>query len=106
MALHDAATRAGVGFVAEGFADRAYLPTGRLVPRTEAGAVIDDVAQVSERAVRMARDGVVRAIDGSDVAVQPQSVCLHGDTPGAVELARAVRSALADAGLDVRAFTG
>ena len=103
-ALAEAAARAGLDFVTEAFADRAYLPTGRLVPRTEAGAVVDDPAVVGERAVRMARDGTVRAIDGSDVRVRPESVCLHGDTPGAVDLARAVRSALTDAGVDVRAF--
>ena len=103
-AMQAAAERAGVQFVAEAFADRAYLSTGRLVPRGEPGAVVDDPAQVSERAVRIARDGVLIAIDGGDVAVRPASLCLHGDTPGAVALARAVRAALARADIPVRAF--
>jgi UPF0271 protein len=66
--------------------------------------VITDPAQVCERAVRMAVDGTVEAVDGSVVAVEVQSICLHGDTPGAVSLAVAVRAALTDAGVAVAPF--
>jgi UPF0271 protein len=103
-ALQAAAETAGIPFVTEAFADRAYLPTGRLVTRAETGAVIEDKAEVIARTVRMVRDGVVGAIDGSDVAIRADSVCLHGDTPGAVGLARAVRAALTQAGVTLRAF--
>ena len=103
-ALQEAAVSAGVPFVVEAFADRAYLPTGRLVPRSEPGAVIDDVAAVTARAVRMARDGVVRTVGGTDVDVRADSLCLHGDTPGAVEMAHAVRAGLAEAGIELRPF--
>ncbi|WP_119727827.1 LamB/YcsF family protein [Thermomonospora amylolytica] len=101
-AVHEVAD--GLTVVAECFADRAYTPEGRLVPRREPGAVVHDEGLVIERAVRMAVDGVVTAIDGTDVPVNARSVCVHGDTPGAVGLARAVRRALVDAGVEVRAF--
>jgi UPF0271 protein len=104
-ALADAAGAAGVPFVPEAFADRAYLPGGRLVARTEAGAVLTDAAAVVDQAISIARDGQVRASDGSLVAVEARSLCLHGDTPGAVALARAVRAALAEQGITVAAFT-
>ncbi|NEK86528.1 LamB/YcsF family protein [Blastococcus saxobsidens] len=100
------AADAGLRTVAEGFADRGYTPEGTLVPRNAAGAVVHDPAEVAERAVRMAADGIVVAVDGSRVAVEVESVCVHGDTPGAVDLARSVRSSLESAGLTVAAFTG
>ena len=103
-ALHAAAAAAGLPVVAEAFADRAYTPGGTLVPRTEPGAVVHDPDQVVARAVRMARDGEVVAVDGSLVAVRARSLCLHGDTPGAAELAGRVRAALAAAGVTVEAF--
>lgn len=103
-AVEAAARDVGVPFVAEAFADRAVTAAGRLVPRGEPGAVLTDVAAVVQRVVRMAVDGVVRAADGGDVAVAPASVCVHGDTPGAVVLAHAVRAALVDAGVQVRSF--
>ncbi|WP_067814496.1 LamB/YcsF family protein [Actinomadura kijaniata] len=90
--------------VAECFADRAYTPEGRLVSRREPGAVVHDTDAVVERAVRMATDGTVVAVDGSVVRLDARSVCVHGDTPGAVELARAVRSALEAAGVTPRPF--
>ncbi|MDQ1662105.1 MAG: 5-oxoprolinase (ATP-hydrolyzing) subunit [Blastococcus sp.] len=105
-ALLDRAGRAGLRAVPEGFADRGYTADGTLVPRNLPGALIDDPALVAERAVRMAVDGVVVAVDGSRVEVDVASVCVHGDTPGAVELARAVRAALTAAGIGVAAFTG
>jgi 5-oxoprolinase (ATP-hydrolysing) subunit A len=104
-ALADAAALAGVPFVPEAFADRAYLPSGRLVSRTEAGSVLTDAAAVLGQAVSIARDGEVRAIDGSVVTVAARSLCLHGDTAGAVALARAVRAALAEQGISIAAFT-
>ncbi len=103
--LLDAAARAGLRAVPEGFADRAYLPSDELVPRTEDGAVLTDPAEIAARAVRMARDHEVEAVDGTVVSCPVESVCVHGDTPGAVAIARAVRDALAAAGIAVRPFT-
>lgn len=102
--LEAAAAEHALPFVTEAFADRAYLPTGRLVPRSQFGAVLHDPAVVVERAVRIAHDRTVVAVDGSVVSVPAASLCLHGDTPGAVELARAVRTALQHAGLHLAAF--
>lgn len=101
-AVHDVAE--GLTVVAECFADRAYTPSGRLVSRREAGAVVHDPDVVVRRAVRMAIDGTVVAVDGTEVALQARSICVHGDTPGAVALAKAVRSALSDAGVTLEAF--
>lgn len=94
----------GVQTVVEAFADRAYDRDGRLVPRTVEGSVVHDVQEVCERALRLAIDGEVVAVDGTVVRVQPASLCVHGDTPGAVELAAAVRRTLAEAGVDVAPF--
>jgi UPF0271 protein len=104
--LEAAAERHGLPFVAEAFADRAYTPAGRLVARGSAGAVVTDPDEVAARAVRMATHGVVEAVDGSLVTVRPQSVCVHGDSPRAVEMARAVRDALAAAGVELAPFSG
>ena len=103
-ALLRSAEAAGMRPVAEGFADRGYTADGRLVPRREPGALVEDPAAVAERAVRMATDGVVVAVDGTALLMPVESVCVHGDTPGAAELARAVRAALTAAGVDVRPF--
>jgi UPF0271 protein len=103
-ALARLAAAAGLRVVAEGFADRAYRPDGRLVPRSEPGALVTDVATATARAVRMAVDGVVEAVDGSVIAMPVESLCVHGDTPAAVQLARAVRAALLAAGLPVAPF--
>jgi UPF0271 protein len=100
------ATAAGLRAVSEAFADRAYTPEGRLVPRTEPGAVLHDPAEVAARVVRLAREGVVAAVDGTDVEVRAESVCIHGDTPGAVEMARSVRRALEAAAIEIRPFAG
>ncbi|MGY2065472.1 LamB/YcsF family protein [Blastococcus sp. SYSU DS0619] len=105
-ALLVGAAAAGLPTVAEGFADRGYAPDGTLVPRGAAGALVHDPAAVAERAVRMALDGTVVAVDGSTVRVDVRSVCVHGDTPGAVGLARAVRGALEAAGVRVGPFAG
>ncbi len=104
-ALLRTAEAAGLRTVAEGFADRGYTSAGRLVPRRDPGALVNEPGRVAARAVRMAADGEVEAVDGTVVPVAVESVCVHGDTPGAVALARAVRTALAEAGLGPRAFT-
>ncbi|MFI0448522.1 LamB/YcsF family protein [Actinomadura sp. 6N118] len=101
-AVHEVAD--GLTVVAECFADRAYTPEGRLVSRREPGAVIHEPAVVVERAVRMAVDGVVVSVDGAEVPLLARSICVHGDTPGAVELARSVRSALTEAGVTLESF--
>jgi 5-oxoprolinase (ATP-hydrolysing) subunit A len=103
-AVHHVAERYGVPSVSECFADRAYTPSGTLVSRRELGAVLHDADEVAARAVRMARDGVVTAVDGTDVRIEARSVCVHGDTPGAVALAEAVRKALVGAGVSVESF--
>lgn len=95
---------AGLPTVREAFADRGYLPSGELVPRGREGAVLHDPAKVAARVVGLVTTGTVRAVDGTEVAVDAGSVCVHSDTPGAVELLRAVRRALEDAGVVVRAF--
>ena len=105
-ALLRAAEAAGLPTVREGFADRGYTPSGTLVPRREPGALVLDPGTVAERAVRMAVDGEVVAVDGTRVRVDVESVCVHGDTAGAVELAAAVRTALEAAGLVPAAFAG
>jgi 5-oxoprolinase (ATP-hydrolysing) subunit A len=98
------AAAAGVPTVTEAFADRAYLPDGRLAPRGTPGAVITDAAEVVRRCVEMAATGRFEAVDGSDVAVQPRSLCVHGDTPGAVELADKIRTGLTGAGVTITRF--
>lgn len=88
----------------EAFADRGYTPEGRLVPRSQPGALLHDPLEVAQRMVRMATTGILPAADGTDVTVRADSICVHGDTPGAVELAVSVRRALAESGVDVRPF--
>ncbi|HZN20646.1 MAG TPA: 5-oxoprolinase subunit PxpA [Micromonosporaceae bacterium] len=102
--LAAAAAAGGLRVVREGFADRAYQPDGRLVPRTVAGAMVTDVEEVAARAVRMAVAGEVVAVDGTVVACPVESLCVHGDTAGAVALAGWVREALAAAGVAVAPF--
>ncbi|KTS04080.1 5-oxoprolinase subunit PxpA [Microbacterium testaceum] len=102
-AIAGAAASAGLPFVHEAFLDRGYTAAGGLVPRGEAGALIDDPARVAERALRLVRDGDVETVDGDRLAVEAASLCLHGDTPSAVAMARAVRAALDAAGVEVRA---
>ncbi len=103
-ALLRLAERAGLRTVPEGFADRGYLPTGALVPRSSPGALVTDPDEVVARAVRMATGGEVVAVDGTVVAAGVESLCVHGDTPGAASLARAVRDALSRAGVPVLPF--
>ncbi|MFF4348579.1 LamB/YcsF family protein [Streptomyces sp. NPDC001530] len=98
------AERAGLPTATEAFADRAYTEEGTLVPRTQDGAVITDTDTVVERSVGLARFGVVTSHSGERIPVRARSLCLHGDTPGAVELARRVRARLESAGVQVEAF--
>ncbi|MDF3048432.1 MAG: protein ybgL [Pseudonocardia sp.] len=99
-----AAEKAGLRAVPEFFVDRAYTREGTLVSRREAGAVLHDPDDVSARVLRLVTDGVVTAIDGSDVTVRAESACVHGDSPGAVDMARAVRSCLEKAGVVLEPF--
>ncbi|MET8647814.1 5-oxoprolinase subunit PxpA [Streptomyces sp. NPDC004074] len=102
--LLEVAEKAGLPAVTEAFADRAYTEEGTLVPRGEDGAVVTDPDGVVERSVGLARFGVVTAHSGREISVRARSLCLHGDTPGAVGLARRVRAALEAAGVHVEAF--
>ena len=99
--MRSAAADAGLRFVPEAFADRRYLPDGSLQPRGEAGSVIDDPSAAAAQARMIATEGAVTAVDGSRVALSAESICCHGDTPGAVQIAAAVRSALASDGVRV-----
>jgi UPF0271 protein len=98
-----AGQRAGLRTAREGFADRAYKRDGTLVPRTEPGAVIEDPEVVVNRAVSMARDRAIDAIDGSRIALEVETICVHGDTPGAATLTSRIRAALTGAGVSVLA---
>ncbi|MDN4588372.1 LamB/YcsF family protein [Xenophilus aerolatus] len=95
---------AGLRTVAEAFADRGYRADGSLVPRNQPGAVLHDPEAVAERMLRLAREGTMVADDGSTVRVDAESICVHGDSPGAVALARRVRERLEAEGIAVRAF--
>jgi 5-oxoprolinase (ATP-hydrolysing) subunit A len=98
-----AGKRAGLRTASEGFSDRAYQSDGTLVPRQQAGALIHDPEVVARRAVRMVREQVVDTIDGSPVSLVVDTICVHGDTPGAAALAACIREALSDAGIEVKA---
>jgi UPF0271 protein len=102
--LLDLAAEAGLPAVTEAFADRAYTERGTLVPRGRDGAVVTDPEAVVERSVGLAHTGVVTSHTGVPVEVRARSLCLHGDTPGAVELARRVRARLEESGIRVEAF--
>lgn len=99
--LADVCRKQGLPLAILGLADRAYQGDGTLVRRSEPGAVISDKSEVAERAVRMVTDGVVTGISGGEVPVACDSVLLHGDTPGAIELARSVREQLVAAGVEI-----
>ena len=99
--MADAAAAAGLRFAAEGFADRSYEEDGSLTPRSRPGAVIQDPEAVVLRAVRMVRDGVVLTAGGREVPLRVDTICVHGDTPGAPELARRIHEALKAAGATV-----
>jgi 5-oxoprolinase (ATP-hydrolysing) subunit A len=98
------AAAAGLRTVEEAFADRGYTPDGRLLPRSRPGSVIHDVDAIVARCLDLARYGTVAAADGGVLRLAPGSLCVHGDTPGAVRIARAIRSALLDAGVRIAPF--
>jgi UPF0271 protein len=102
--LATVADRSGLRVVAEGYADRAYRADGTLVPRGQPGAVLSDVDTVVARAFRLATSGEVETPDGTLISSTVDSLCLHGDTPGAVELTRQVREALLAAGVRLAPF--
>lgn len=103
-ALLARAGEAGLVIVHEAFTDRGYTPEGTLVARDQDGALLHDPAIVAARAVHMVRDRAITAVDGSPIAVAAQSLCVHGDSPGAVDMARSVRDALTGAGVLLRPF--
>jgi UPF0271 protein len=98
------AAEAGLTPVQEAFADRGYTAQATLVPRTRPGALLHDPREVATRVVRMVTSGSVTSVEGTDVDVSARSVCVHGDSPGAVAMAVAVRAALLDAGVQIRPF--
>lgn len=98
------ARECGITAVGEAFADRAYRDDGRLQPRSEGGAVLTDADAVAKRALTWVRDGLMTSVSGKPVKVDARSLCVHGDTPGAVSLAKALRAALLQAGVELRAF--
>jgi UPF0271 protein len=102
--LLEAARAEGLATAAEVFADRAYQADGSLVPRDRPGALIVDPAAVVPRAIRMVRDGIVEAADGTLLPCGGETICVHGDTPGASALAAAIRTGLESAGIEVRSL--
>ena len=102
--LHQAAERLGQPVVAEGFPDRGYAPDGSLAKRGTEGAIIHDAQRAAQRAVRMAKEGTVEALDGTIVELAPGTLCIHGDNPGSVATAKAIRAALEREGLAIAAF--
>ena len=101
-----AGNAAGLRVALEGFADRSYEPDGTLTPRFRKDAVIHDVDAVVRRAVRMAVEGKVTTSDGAEIAMDVETICTHGDTPGAQELTRAIRQGLERAGVSIRPVAG
>lgn len=99
-----AAQNVGVKYVEEAFADRAYTRDGTLVSRKQDGAIIHDVNKVAERVLTMVKDSTVTSIDGSVVPISAQTICVHGDTPGAVAMIKAIRDILDQQGVQLRAF--
>ncbi|GGH62700.1 UPF0271 protein [Comamonas phosphati] len=95
---------AGLTVVAEAFADRGYTPQGALVSRREKGAVLHDEKLIAERMLTLARDGVIEAVDGSRVRVEADSICVHGDSPGAVAIARQLRQRFEQEGVQIASF--
>jgi len=102
--MRRAAEAEGLRFAAEAFADRAYDAEGRLVPRSRPGALITDPSSAAAKAVRIVCEGRIAAVDGTTVELAADTLCLHGDNPHALEIARAVREALEAAGVTVQAL--
>ena len=102
--LIGAGWRAGLRTACEGFADRAYRGDGTLVPRQDPAAMVHDVETVVQRAVRMVRDRTIEAVDGTVIPVLIDTICVHGDTPGAADLAARIRGALLDSDIEIKAL--
>ena len=100
------AQKAGLATVAEAFADRAYTPAGTLVSRREAGAVLHDPDLIAARMLRLATEGVIEAADGSALHLRADSICVHGDSPGAVAISARIREVLVAGGVAIRPFAG
>jgi UPF0271 protein len=98
------ARRRGLKTIAEAFADRAYHADGTLVSRREAGSVLHDAQQVAERILQLITDGGVKSIEGEFTPIQAESICVHGDSPGAVAMARQLRTLLEERGVLIRSF--
>lgn len=98
------AREAGLTVICEAFADRNYMPDGSLVSRTRQDAVLHDPAEIAQRMLRLVREGRISAIDGSDIELDAQSICVHGDTPAAVSIARQLRVDLSAAGVALTPF--
>lgn len=104
--LIELARNEGLQCIAEAFADRAYTPQGTLVSRREPGAVLHDPKLVAQRMLRLVEDGTIEAIDGSLARIQADSICVHGDSPAAVEMARELRRVLEQANMTLQPFAG
>ncbi|UJW77403.1 LamB/YcsF family protein [Rhizobium sp. SL42] len=98
------ARKSGLNVVAEAFADRAYTPDGQLVSRREPGSVLHDPLVIASRMLQLARQGTLEAIDGSTIKIDAQSICVHGDSPGAVAIAREIRRTFEESGITVKSF--
>lgn len=102
--LEHAARAAGLAVFSEVFADRAYLPNGRLVPRSRPGAVLHDADEAATRLIRFLKSGRMPVLDGDSIPLEAHSICIHGDTAGALEMARVIRARLAEAGVTLAPF--
>lgn len=102
--LELAARAAGVQVFSEIFADRAYLPNGRLVPRSRPGAVLHDADQAADRLIEFLKSGRMPVLDGGSVPLDAHSICIHGDTAGALDMAQVIRARLAEAGVALAPF--
>jgi UPF0271 protein len=104
--MASAAADAQLRFVPEAFADRRYMPNGTLQPRSDPGSLITDAAAAAAQAVAVATKETATAVDGSQISIRAETICCHGDTPGAVEIAAAVHTTLERAGITVAALHG
>jgi UPF0271 protein len=103
-AMVEAAKAVGVRYVEEAFADRAYTSQGNLVSRKQSGAVIHDLDIIANRVLTMVKDKQVTSIDGDVVPISAQTICVHGDTPGAVAMIKAIKSQLEQSGINLKSF--
>jgi len=100
------ASAQGLTVVAEAFADRSYTPDGELVSRRHPNAVLHDVEEICQRMLQLVQHGTLTAIDGSVISLNAQSICVHGDSPGSVAIAKHLKRTLLEAGIDIKPFVG